>query len=804
MATDEEPPDDLRVRLTWPRPSSTADAPFDYAGEPKQDDQAANDYTPAVGNPVTPPVPRPPVGRTAPGYGAERESGQDAQLRRPLGRWAAGRRSAAQRAAEARTQAARAAAERLATERGAAQRAATQGGEAGPGRPGQGGESRHDRDQSAEGRQGPPDQGGVGPQGQPQGVDQRPFIRPDPASITGLRAADEAAARIAAERAEAQRLAEHEAAERQAAERQAAERQAAERQAAEREAAERANAQRLAAQRAAAERAASERAAAETAARRAEAEAAARRTAAQRAEAERAAADRAAARAAAERAAAEDAARAEEADAEDEAALRRAAAERAEAESRRRPLLTVDAEEDDDDDEHERASRPTVTTQELILAGRTDSLQAALASIALRIDALTSTTSTFRNLISDRITDYAEQVGRLGASAAGDLDDYRHLHERALEQIRRSVAEAEDNIRRLTRSVGDLDSKVAALVAAVRESGDVVDQMVSERDQVSDTLVRTLARVEDTLAELTEGKGASSFARLSDMIAALTAERDRQMAVWAELEQVVVALADDREHSSDVMGRLERGISEMTVGRERGLAKALARLEARIDEVAGAMTGIAGDDMAATLTRLDTRLKEMSTELVVGRDRETAKALAQLSGQVDGLAGMIAEGRADLSPIEARLNRMARTAPPAAPVDLAGLYARLDELADVVGRGTAAPGRALATGPMADNQLLDRFDQLGQQLGEQLEALRRRIALRARGSAPALDEATIAAIADAVVARLQQAATQEVGTPRRSMLTETPPPLSRPVSAAPRTDIVPDGPRRARAQWRDT
>jgi uncharacterized protein YoxC len=785
MAPDEEPPDDLRVRLTWPRPSSTENAPFDYAGEPKEDDQAANDYTPAVGNPVTPPAPRPPVGRTSPGYGAERESGQDAQLRRPLGRWAAGRRSAAQRAAEARTQAARAAAERVATERGAAQRAADQGGE-----------SRQDRDQSAEGRGGPTYQGGVARQGQPHDVEarqgrteQRPFVRQDPAPITGLRAAEEAAARIAAERAEAMRLAEREAAERDAAER---------------EAADRADAQRVAAQRAAAERAAAERAAAETAARRAEAEAAARRAAAQRAEAERAAADRAAARAAAERAAAEDAARAEEADAEAEAALRRAAAERAEAESRRRPLLTVDAEDDDEDDEHERASRPTVTTQELILAGRTDSLQAALASIALRIDALTSTTSTFRNLISDRITDYAEQVGRLGASAAGDLDDYRHLHERALEQIRRSVGEAEDNIRRLTRSVGDLDSKVAALVAAVRESGDVVDQMVSERDQVSDTVVRTLARVEDTLAELTEGKGASSFARLSDMIGALTAERDRQMAVWAELEQVVVALADDREHSSDVMGRLERGISEMTVGRERGLAKALARLEARIDEVAGAMTGIAGDDMAATLTRLDTRLKEMSTELVVGRDRETAKALAQLSGQVDGLAGMIAEGRADLSPIEARLNRMARTAPPAAPVDLAGLYARLDELVDVVGRGTAPPGRGLATAPIADNQLLDRFDQLGQQLGEQLEALRRRIALRARATAPALDEASIAAIADAVVARLQQAATPEVGTPRRSMLTENPPPLSRPVTAAPRTDIVPEGPRRGRAQWRDT
>ena len=168
------------------------------------------------------------------------------------------------------------------------------------------------------------------------------------------------------------------------------------------------------------------------------------------------------------------------------------------AHARRRPLLTVEAEDDDEDDEDtESGSRPTVSTQELILAGRSDSLQAALASIALRIDALTSTTSTFRNLVSDRITDYAEQVGRLAASAAGDLDDYRHLHERALEQIRRSVGEAEDNIRRLTRSVGDMDSKVGALVAAVRDSGDAIDSITSERDQVSDTLLQGLGRIED-------------------------------------------------------------------------------------------------------------------------------------------------------------------------------------------------------------------------------------------------------------------------------------------------------------------
>ncbi len=663
------------------------------------------------------------------------------------------------------------------------------------------------------------------------------------------RTAQEDALRPPAERpqpAEGAEPAEVEGAEpetaRQAAER--ANREAAER-ATQREAAERGAweaARRAANEQAATERAVVERAAAEQAAQHAGAMAAAERAAAARAVAERAAAERAATEATAARVEAERAAQRADAQAAAERAAERAVDE-ADAHARRRPLLTVEAEADEDDeDESDAGSRPRVSTQELILAGRSDSLQAALASIALRIDALTSTTSTFRNLVSDRITDYAEQVGRLAANAAGDLDDYRHLHERALEQIRRSVGEAEDNIRRLGRTVGDLDSKVGALVGAVRESGDAVDQISTERDQVSDALLQSLGRIEDALSDLTEGKGATGFARFGEMVSALTGERDRQNAVWTQLEAAVVALADDREHESDVIVRLERAVTEMTIGRERGLAKSLARLEGRVDEVASAMTGLTGDDLAATLSRLDTRLKEMTTELVVGRDRETARALAQLSAQVDGIAGLVAEGRTDLSPIEARLNRLARNTAPPAPIDLTELYARFDDLSAAVAHQSAvdldptwatamqrlerllpsleslrsgstgsdrmAGGRPETPASLQDRrELLERFDQLGQQLSEQLEALRRRIALRARPGGSGMDEATIAAIANAVVARLNQAPPEPPPPPpapapgppgRQSML----PPSSQPAvtrrlppSGA---DITPERPFRGR------
>jgi hypothetical protein len=94
--------------------------------------------------------------------------------------------------------------------------------------------------------------------------------------------------------------------------------------------------------------------------------------------------------------------------------------------------------------------------------------------------------------------------------------------------------------------------------------------------------------------------------------------------------------------------------------------------------------------------------------------------------------------------------------------------------------------------------LLARFDQLGQQMGEQLEGLRRRIALRARSNAPVLDDVTISAIADAVVARLEEASSDA----RAALRGPATPALSRPLPPAD-PDTPSDRPRFGQGQsWR--
>ena len=300
------------------------------------------------------------------------------------------------------------------------------------------------------------------------------------------------------------------------------------------------------------------------------------------------------------------------------------------------PEAVVDFEITDEgyEDEDDRPVQPerfatsssshALSTQELILAGRSDSLQAALASIALRIDALTSTTSTFRNLISDRVSDYADQVGRFSTSAASDLEDYRQLHERSLDEIRRNVSDTDENIRRLGRTVGDLELKMASLIAAVRENGDAVDHLATERDQMSDTVARSLDRVgQQVELGLEQGleETAVALARLEEQVAGMGDDRGGGGDSLQRLEETVAALADDRDRDNETLQRVEAMLADLSANRdrgadqlasrERGASKAIARVEERLAEIATTVADLAGQDLAGILLRLDARLREL-------------------------------------------------------------------------------------------------------------------------------------------------------------------------------------------------
>ncbi len=112
-----------------------------------------------------------------------------------------------------------------------------------------------------------------------------------------------------------------------------------------------------------------------------------------------------------------------------------------------------------------------------MFATRTDSLQAALASIAVRMDGLSNTMALLRTVVSDRLTDYGEQVVRAQAANDREMEDYRRLQERSVVELQTGLGESEHALRRLERSV-------AAVAADLDKTGRVVHSQLEQLEHL--------------------------------------------------------------------------------------------------------------------------------------------------------------------------------------------------------------------------------------------------------------------------------------------------------------------------------
>jgi hypothetical protein len=161
-----------------------------------------------------------------------------------------------------------------------------------------------------------------------------------------------------------------------------------------------------------------------------------------------------------------------------------------------------------------------------------DGNHAALAAIALRLDALTSATALLRNSVNDRLTEYGEQALRVQAASGRDLEDYRRLHDRSLTEIDAGLTASEEALHRLERAttdaITDLDrisrhfdsrlDRVQELVTDVANApapaptdlGPVLDHiggLAEQSDRVSAQLGALLGRPEPDLTAVRDGLG---------------------------------------------------------------------------------------------------------------------------------------------------------------------------------------------------------------------------------------------------------------------------------------------------------
>ncbi|HWG73078.1 MAG TPA: hypothetical protein VG184_03375 [Acidimicrobiales bacterium] len=466
------------------------------------------------------------------------------------------------------------------------------------------------------------------------------------------------------------------------------------------------------------------------------------------------------------------------------------------------------------------------------LAGgaRAEAVETALSEITLRLDALSLATTTFRSLVSDRLTDYTDQVARAQAITGRDFEDSRREYERTVHDLERALKESDEGLRWLQRGIQQLAGRMdqVATTRVVEQVGGSLQRVVEQvggslQDVINDSTRLVTTEIQDAHAELAHRAGTWStesaersrqvtaqLTYLSEQLEGLADRPDERVGARAEevleplrasLERIeqaaqvwpdparlghslerIDALADATEDQSELLGTLRRVETVVAALADASDDEAVvARIDEQFDAINQALDqAVRSQSGDSALAALDAQLGNIETLVTRALGPERAELLDNVIERltaIDQAVGQLSDRPADeMAEVAARLRRLETavadvsreltSAPtPAVPAAespdpdalrrledaverLATAQAEdLERILDVVEAkpaDPAAPQRGLADAAVAEQLAL---------MATQIEGLRRRIALRAR-PAPALDEVTIQALADAVVERL--------------------------------------------------
>jgi hypothetical protein len=91
---------------------------------------------------------------------------------------------------------------------------------------------------------------------------------------------------------------------------------------------------------------------------------------------------------------------------------------------------------------------------------------AALAAIAARVDVLTATTTTFRNMVSDQVNSYVHHTREMVADLVGRNAEAR-ADARTIVQIGADVAACREGLRDMSAALEELTDKVTHQIGAI-------------------------------------------------------------------------------------------------------------------------------------------------------------------------------------------------------------------------------------------------------------------------------------------------------------------------------------------------
>ena len=313
------------------------------------------------------------------------------------------------------------------------------------------------------------------------------------------------------------------------------------------------------------------------------------------------------------------------------------------------------------------------------LGGRLDTVHRTLSTLGMRIDALVTSTTTYRSALTDRLTEYADLVTKLTRTQAADLEEYRRANERTVTELRRGLSSTEEVLERV-------GARIDSMLTEAESSDDQSRRMLAE--------VRSILEAQENLSRfLTESL---------DQFGARVIERiDATQALAAEQFDTLRSNLDDADRQDDSLREVLVPLRDQIERIEQQLA------DAQLND------GQRDDAMADRIAALDERVAALAQSeppaVVVGRldDLHAAVGLLATADQVGKMAADLRAqvidllGPSDDTSVVDHLARIERELTSSNQVaaeswgEFAGLRAKVDAILETSAHETGAVSHLL-------------------------------------------------------------------------------------------------------------
>lgn len=256
------------------------------------------------------------------------------------------------------------------------------------------------------------------------------------------------------------------------------------------------------------------------------------------------------------------------------------------------------------------------------MASRLETIHRSMSTLGMRIDALVTSTTSYRSALTDRLNEYADLVTKLTRTQASDLEEYRRANERTLADLRRGLATSEETLERV---------------------GARIDSMLTEAETSDDSSRRVLAEVRSIL-EAQENLGrflTESLDQFGDQVVGRLSASEAAAA--QQLEALQATVADVDATPDPTLGLVD---------------DRLAGIEDRLAVVAS------NDSAAAFGSRFDTlhaAIDELSRTVVEQDDEAVVTQLGKLEGELASNGKVAAESWGELAGLRAKVDAILET-----------------------------------------------------------------------------------------------------------------------------------------------